>query len=288
MRGAVAVFLGAASFGVLSTIVKESYSLGYSLGEVAGVQGLIGAVVLWILVLTLGLCRSKPAGARAKRGEWWKMIVVGTSSGLVSLTYYQCVKLLPASIAIILLMQYLWISVLLEFLIFGKRPNRIQMLSVVFVLTGTLFASGLFSSEVQALNLAGALYGFAAAASYAVFLFINGRIGNDLHPARKSALMITGSCILIFCIFPPAFIFDGSLASGLLFPGLLLALFGTVIPPLFFAYGMPKVGVTGGAILSSAELPVAVLMSYIALQEYVSALQWLGVAIILGAIALRK
>jgi drug/metabolite transporter (DMT)-like permease len=288
LRGAVAVFIGAASFGVLSTIVKKAYAQGYSLGEVTGIQALIGALILWTLVLLKGLVSSSSKNCGGKRGEWRKMIIVGTSSGIVSLSYYQCVKLLPASIAIILLMQYIWISVLLELLIFRKKPKRIQIFSIICVLTGTSFASGLFSSEIQALNWHGALYGFAAAASYAGFLFINGRIGNQLSPTYKSALMVTGACLLIFSIFPPGFIFDGSLSSGLLLPGLLLALFGTVVPPLFFAYGMPKAGVTSGAILSSAELPVAVLMSYTILREPVSPLQWIGVIIILASIILPR
>jgi drug/metabolite transporter (DMT)-like permease len=185
-------------------------------------------------------------------------------------------------------MQYLWISLLLELFLFRKRPDRLQIVSVIFVIVGTLFASGLFTSDVRSLNLEGVAYGLAAAASYAVFIFVNGRIGNDLAPVHKSALMITGACILISCIFPPTFVFDGSLCSGLLVPGLLLALFGTVIPPLFFAYGMPKAGVTGGAILSSSELPVAVLMSHLVLHEQVSALQWLGVTIILASIILPR
>jgi len=58
-----------------------------------------------------------------------------------------------------------------------------------------------------------------------------------------------------------------------------------VLPPLLYAYGMPTVGVSLGSILSAVELPVAVSMSYFVLQEEVSLLRWLGVALILLFVA---
>ncbi|WP_262895349.1 EamA family transporter [Penaeicola halotolerans] len=119
-------------------------------------------------------------------------------------------------------------------------------------------------------------------------MLVSGRIGNALNPLHKSALMLTGACILIFVIFPPTFIWNGAITAGLWKWGIPLALFGTVIPPIFFAIGIPKTGVGLSSIISSAELPVAVLMSSIILGESVSAIQWLGVAIILSAIILSN
>jgi len=66
--------------------------------------------------------------------------------------------------------------------------------------------------------------------------------------------------------------------------GLLLAFFGTVLPPVLFAYGMPKTGVSLGSILSAVELPVAVCMAYFVLHEYVSPLQFFGVVLILAVV----
>jgi len=109
-----------------------------------------------------------------------------------------------------------------------------------------------------------------------------------MPPTTKSALLLTGASLMVLSIFPPAFLFNGVLFDGLLKWGLLLALFGTVIPPLFFAYGIPKTGLGLSAILSAAELPVAVLMSSIVLQEEVTAVQWLGVGLILLAIVLSN
>jgi len=144
--------------------------------------------------------------------------------------------------------------------------------------------TGLIEQGLGQINLIGIGFGLLAATAYASFLIVNGRIGNDYPPIQKSALMVTGSCILICLIFPPITLFNGSLGTSVWHYGLILSLFGTVIPPLLFAYGIPKIGISLSSILSSAELPVAVCMSYFVLHESVSHIQWIGVLIILAIV----
>lgn len=289
IKGGLLVFLGAVSFGLLSTIVKFAYEQGYTLGEITGTQSFSGMVILWALYMISTKIKKQDNNTNEEKKspidktKWWKVCIAGTFTGLVGIFYYQCVKLLPASIAIILLMQYLWISVLIEAVVFKKKPTRKQLLLLCIVLAGTLLAGGLFSSTIE-LNLKGVIFGLLAAASYAIFLMTSGRIGNDLPVLKKSALMITGSCIMTFIIFPPLFFFNGTYLGGLYLWGLSLALFGTVIPPFFFSMGIPRVGVSIGAILSAAELPVATLSSAFILKENVDAIKWVGVILILLAI----
>lgn len=293
LKGGIIVFLGACSFGLLSTIVKTAYGQGYTLGEVTGSQAFFGMCILWLLYcVQRGLFNT--GGSSRKMNEppapataWWKVSAAGIFTGLVSVCYYNCVSLLPASIAIILLMQYLWISMLIELLVFRKKPNRIQLFAAGIVLAGTVLAGGVFNDTVT-LNVRGIVFGLLAATCYAVFLIASGRIGNDLPVLKKSALMITGACATIFVIFPPLFFFDGTLINGLYRWGLILALLGTVIPPLFFSYGIPKTGVSMAAILSAAELPTAVVVSHLILHEAVEPLQWTGVLLILSSIAMTN
>jgi drug/metabolite transporter (DMT)-like permease len=284
IKNAFLVFLGACSFGVLSTFVKLAYGEGYTLGEVSGVQVFFGMLILWMLFFfgkAAGLIRERP---KQKKDPVWKLIVSGFSSGTVSIVYYKCVELVPASIAIVLLMQFVWIGILLELLLFKSKPSRQQVYSMILVLAGTVLAAGLFNQQEVEISLAGVLYGLLAATFYSVFLIVNSRVGNDYPPVQKSAFMLTGACLLVFIVFPPSFIFNGVLLGKLWQWGLLLSVFGTVIPPLFFAIGIPRIGVPVSSIISAAELPVAVAMSYFVLAEKVTALQWIGVAIILSAI----
>ncbi|MEY9095005.1 drug/metabolite transporter (DMT)-like permease [Paenibacillus sp. RC84] len=71
---------------------------------------------------------------------------------------------------------------------------------------------------------------------------------------------------------------------GIIPYGLVLGIFGSVLPPLLYSIGMPHVGSGLGTILTSSELPVVVIMSSLVLGEVISWSQWIGVIIILGGI----
>lgn len=282
LKGVILVLFGACSFGILSTFVKLAYADGYSLSDVTGTQAFFGAIILWLCYFIQTKTR-KPLVVKTI-SPWYILLVAGSFTGLVSMFYYQCVKLVPASLAIILLMQFVWISVLLELFIYKKKPTKLQLLAVFFVLAGTVLASGFTTQNFSEINIKGIVFGMLAALCYAIFLMLNGKLGNDYPPLKKSALMITGACILIFIALPPQFLTNGALGGSLFKWGIILAVFGTVIPPICFSNGIPKAGLTLSSILSSVELPVAVMMSSLVLHEQVNFTRWMGVLIILSAL----
>lgn len=282
--GILLVFLGACSYGILSTFVKKAYGEGYGLGDVAGTQAFFGMIFLWIVYHAVK--RAAPQSMRAfpRRTAVWKILLGGAMTGIGTLFYYECVKYLPASIAIILLMQYIWISALIDWLCYRIRPGAMRIVCIAFILAGTVLATGALGQQMDSLHPRGLFFGMLAATTYALFLQVNGRLGNDYPPLQKSALMISGACVAIFIILPPAFLINGALLGGLLKYALVLSFFGTVIPPLFFATGIPRIGVALAAILSAAELPMAISFSHWMLHEQVTLVQWLGVAVILLAV----
>lgn len=292
LKGSAFVFLGACSFGILSTIVKTAYSHGFELGDVTGSQTFFGMSILWLFYLIGRLKKKKQCDdsetiVSKKKSPAWKILVAGIFTGLVGIFYYKCVSLIPASVAIILLMQNVWISILIERLVFKKSPSKIQVLAMVIVLAGTVLAAGLFEGHIQ-IEPMGFVYGLLAALSYSIFIITSGRVGNDYAVVHKSALMITGACAITFILFPPITLFSKIFCGGLFPWGFALAVFGTVIPPFLFSKGVPMTGVSLGSILGAAELPVAVIASSIVLSEYVSPLQIVGVLAILSAIIISN
>ncbi|MCA5005625.1 EamA family transporter [Sphingobacterium bovistauri] len=282
-QGAIAVLIGAASFGVLSTFVKKAYKAGFSLGEVTGVQALLGMMILWIIFLLMKASKVNFSNF-SRKTPFWKIIVAGFSTGLVSILYYKCVQLVPASIAIVLLMQFIWIGALINYILFKQIPTQKQSIGIILILIATIFATGALESSIKEISITGILYGLLAALAYAIFIIVNGKIGNDYPPVQKSALMVTGACIIIFLLLQPVSLFDMGDNTQIYQFGMLLAVFGTVLPPFLFAFGMPKIDLALGSILSAVELPVAVAMSYFVLHENVSILQWLGVGAILAIV----
>jgi len=68
--------------------------------------------------------------------------------------------------------------------------------------------------------------------------------------------------------------------------GIFLGFFGTILPPVLFNKGFPELGTGLGSIIAALEIPVSVFSAYLILQEEISALQWLGIAIILCSVVL--
>ncbi len=285
IKGIIAVTVGAASFGVLSTFVKKAYEKGFTLGEITGAQALYGFLFLCTLLLLLKIIRPTYFQKYPSKSPKWLILLSGISTGIVSVLYYKSVALIPASLAIVLLMQYIWIGQLLEFMIFQTKPTAKQLIGTLAILLATLLATGIFEYDFHSISFSGIIYGLLAATGYASFIIVNGRIGNDHPPIKKSAIMVAGACIFIFILFRPFSIFTKDVFTDLLPYGILLSTLGTVLPPTLFAYGMPKTGVPLGSILSAVELPVAVCLSYIVLHENITPLQFIGVLCILLTIA---
>lgn len=277
IKGLVAVFLGAASFGILSTFVKKAYAAGFSLGEITGTQALFGMIALWLLISITYVFNKQYFKKFSASSSKWVILASGIATGSVSILYYKAVQLVPASLAIVLLMQYIWIGQLIEFLVFKQKPSKKQVICILIILVSTLLATGLFEQDMSGVNIVGIGFGLLAATAYALFLIVSGRVGNDHPPLQKSAFMVTGAFLFIFILLQPTSLFEVSTLEAIWPYGLLLSVFGTVLPPVLFTYGIPKIGVSLASILSSVELPVAVCMSYFVLIEPVSTLQFVGV-----------
>lgn len=280
---ALIVFLGAASYGVLATIVKIGYGMNFTVNEVTGGQSFFGAIILWLIAFT-------------QYKKWHKIplnkiiiiMTVGTLAGLTGILYYASLLYVPASIAIVLLFQFTWIGFLIEWFLDKKKPSVHSLISLAVILLGTLLAANIFAAEFIQLSSLGLGLGFASAFTYAGFIYVSGRVGTEVTPWLRSPLMVTGSCILTFIIFPPTFLTSGALMEGLLYIALAIAIFGAVLPTICFTVGVPKIGVGLATILSSVELPVSVFMAWLILAEEVALIQWLGIALIIGAIAYEK
>ncbi|WP_456271384.1 EamA family transporter [Bacillus sp. AK031] len=276
----IAVFIGACSYGVLSTIVKVSYREGIKTAEVSLAQFITGwlmITVFWILAKDL---------PRINRKKKMLLMAGGVPSGLVGIFYYLSLETVEASFAIILLFQFVWMGILIEGFLDRKMPRKKTFLSIVILFIGTIFSSNIINiGDVIAVDSRGVVFGLLAAAAFAIFIFANARVAPELPAVQRSFYMVTGSLLVVAVTFLPEVVKQGAGdISSIGYYGTLLGFFGVFIPPFLFAYGMPKIGSGMGSILGSAELPVTIGLSMMILKESVTYMQWVGVILILLAI----
>ncbi|MDH6672714.1 drug/metabolite transporter (DMT)-like permease [Paenibacillus sp. LBL] len=278
LKYALLVFLGACSYGSLSTIIKLGMKDGFSMQQLVGSQYFFGWVMLLLLVL---LFSRKKLGMKLGLS----LLVAGITISLTGIFYGFAVEELPASIAIVLLFQFTWIGVILEAIVDRKFPSREKCISMLILLIGTILAGGILEPSVGGITAKGVIFGLMSAVSFAFYIFVSGRVATQVPAVNKSLYMTTSALIIILMAFSPSFIYDGAIPDGLWKFGLPLGLLGIVIPVLFFSIGVPKLGSGLGAILGAAELPAAVVASVLILNEEVSLLRWVGIIVVLLGIA---
>lgn len=281
-RAVAYVLIGAASYGLLATIVKYANQLGIGTSALTFWQYFIGFVFL----LGLELVWRRTSAEEIKKVPFKsksKLILWGTSLGLTTTLYYLSIQYVPVSVGIILLMQSIWISLLLEIVVHKKRPDTAKVVGVVIVLIGTLLATNIFDAKLD-LSIKGLLLGLGAGASYALSIFASSSIAVNVPSHIRSKFLVLGGLLFIILFWNIQIIQELSLDS--LYWGMVIAVFGTILPPLLFTKGIPQVGISMGNIFASLEIPVSIISAVIILHESVELIQWGGICFILFAIVL--
>ena len=289
LKGVFLVALGATSYGMLATFVKIAYNEGYTTAEVTTSQFIYGLIGL-IIVNIVQRSRSKVAVVKPTTNHVIQLIVAGTSTGLTSLFYYLAVKYIPVSIGIVMLMQTVWMGVLLEWILDKKAPSLQKTIAVLVVLIGTALAINIFEINFSDTSIdwsTGLFWGILAAASFTTTMFTANRIATHVSSAQRSLLMLTGGAIIVFTFALITQVTPFNLEIFMKW-GIVLALFGTIIPPLLLNAGFPNTGIGLGSIVASLELPVSVMMAYFLLNEQVILIQWIGIIIIITAIVIMN
>jgi drug/metabolite transporter (DMT)-like permease len=289
-KGIIFVGVGAALYGILAAIVKlagQDQSIrpeGYTTAEVTFAQALVGVVILLILNAFLRMSKNKPASPNKK--EKLSLMFGGIPLGLTSTFLYLSLQYISVSVSMVLLMQSVWLGTIFDYFINKQKPTTNKLIAIGIVLVGTLLATNVLQEDVT-LNWTGVFWGFMSGLSFTWSMYTSDRIAPQYSPVVRSLYMVIGSLIIVTLIWGYSLLqtFD---VSVLWKWGIVVALFGTVLPPIFFTKGFPMTGLGLGSIIASVELPVSVLAANIMLSEEVNVMQWGGIFLIIAAVVLMN
>lgn len=285
LKGVFLVGLGATSYGMLATFVKLAYQEHFTTAEVTSSQFIYG--ILGVLVINIfQKAKSKQTIEKATTRNIFHLMIAGSSLGMTSVFYYLCVKYIDVSIAIVLLMQTVWMGVLLEWFLERRAPSLQKIIAVFIVLLGTILATNILNNT-KPIDWRGIIWGLLAASSFTTTMFTANSVARGISSAQRSLYMLLGGALIVFGF---ALITQTTPFNFTIFWkwGIFLALFGTIIPPMLLNAGFPHTGIGLGSIVSALELPVSVLMAFFILNEKVITIQWLGIVLIIIAIIIMN
>ncbi|ATY85746.1 hypothetical protein CVV65_13090 [Kyrpidia spormannii] len=272
--------LGASCYGLISPVMKTAFAQGYTMEGVTAAQYFV-ALLFWAVA---GL--AVRTGNRPKGREVIQLFILGLiGSGGTTVLYYRSLIHLPASLAIVLLFQFTWITILLEVALERKPLTARRWQALLMILLGTGLAVGLLHDQWEGgISWVAAAMALGGAVTYSILLYGTGRIAVQTSPVRRSLFMSLGSGVPILLTTPLTAYYTAPSMAGLYGWGVLVALLAQITPPLLFAVAIPAVGGGAAAVLGSMELPVAVVAAALILKEPVGWDRWLGVALILAGV----
>jgi len=140
------VILGACSYGILSTIIKLAIADGYTAPQAVTSQYYTGFLLAAFIYFVTH--RKLP-----KFGGGFTLVVAGTLTAITGTVYGKAVSLMPASLAVVMLFQFTWIGMLFDCIARRRLPKRIEVISLLFLFGGTVFAAGVLDADLSGCQL---------------------------------------------------------------------------------------------------------------------------------------
>jgi drug/metabolite transporter (DMT)-like permease len=241
-----------------------------------------------IAIVALGVA-AKMAGLflwQAWRGGAWRVVLLGATLGAgQTLCFWESIRTLETSIAVLLFYTYPAITLALDRIFFGRpvRPLALVCIATILIGAALITGPGLHRGTLDPRGLAWAL---PAPLIYALYLAINSRLLR-----RYPALIGAGG------LFAGMAVTFGLMAAslGLQVPestsGWMLLLFIGIGPGALtmtlFTYSVPRLGASSFAILANTELVVVVAIGVLVLGEAVTPWRAVGGALIVAGIVVH-
>ena len=271
------IVIGSSSYGILSTIIKVAMNHGFETKEAVTSQYFIGFLLAFLLFILTQRALPKLSGK-----GFLIIMLSGLLTGNTGIVYGQAVHYLPASLAVVMLFQFTWIGLFLDCIIRRRRPSRSELISLVFLVIGTILAAGILDVDLSGLDWRGWAFGLASALSFACFMQFNSKPVEGISIIGRMMIMSFFAMLIVLVFQSPEIVLNGKLfETDLLYFGLALGFFGIVLPILLFTISVPKVGGGIASILSAMELPVAIITSVLVLHEQLTLFQVCGIILVI-------
>lgn len=279
VNSSIIVLIGAISYGIPASIFKLATHSGVLPANLLVAQVCCAAVILMIL----NMIRQRKKAYALTNVSRGKLLLSGLAMASTNSFYFASLQYVSVAVSAVLLMQSVWVAMLFGMIFKRNIPTSVQVFSVVLIMIGTVFATQILSSQIS-LSGIGILLGFAAGVAYAGTIMATNAVAKEADPIQRATYVSVGASLFLLLFWGYQLDFDHMGAVFHWAP--IIAIFSAVLPLICFSKGMPSLSPSLGGILSSIELPSAIIFAYLLLGEKISAIQVAGILIILLAICL--
>lgn len=270
------ILIASISYGSLGIIAKFAYAEGVNPQMLALFQ--MGFGLLFFMFLK----PKKIIGFFAlPKKNIFLLSFGGFMSALTAYFYYRSLGTLSASIAIIMLFQFVWIGLVLELIHKKRLPNKVEVLSVLLCYVGTILSVGMNGQNGE-MQLGGLIFGFISGAAFAVYIFFSSTLCLEEESDMRAFWIIASAFVGIFVLTAVNLSFENFAVT--LKWGAICGLLGVLVPFYIYAVFSPRIGAAATSLIGSAELPSALILSVLLLGEKLGSLQIMGSLLVIFAV----
>jgi drug/metabolite transporter (DMT)-like permease len=282
-RGVALCLLSAVGFGLMAVFAKEAYEDDVSVLTLLALRFTIAAVAFWVIFAarqTRGVTRVAPARSTIFAGIALGAVGYAAQSG----GYFGALTRIDASLTALLLYVYPALVFLGALALRRDHVDRRRIIALVLATGGAaLVLAGSGTGDLDALGVGLAL---GAAVAYAIYILLAHGVTRGIDAFHLSALIATGAAATLWA----AGLISGSLDLGFEPAGwgwiAGLSLFCTVLAISAFLAGLPMVGPSTAAIVSTVEPIVSVGMAMVWFGERLGVIQIAGGVLVVAAVVL--
>jgi drug/metabolite transporter (DMT)-like permease len=275
---ALAAISGSAMVGVMPLVARRLYAEGLSAPSMLFWRYSLALVVLALAATAVGLDLRQ-----AWRGGAWRIALVGATLGAAqTLCFWESLKTLETSIAVLLFYTYPAVTLALDRLVFKEpiRPLAILCIAIILGGAGLITGPGLRGGTI---DLRGLAWAVPSPLVYALYLAINARLLRRHQPLVGAFGLFTGMAVTFGLVAGFAGLDVPSNSSGWMLL-LFIALGPGALTMTLFSFSVPRLGASGFAILANTELVTVVLIGVLVLGEAFTTARAIGGAMIVAGI----
>ncbi len=275
-RGRLLVAGATLSFASISILGKLAYAAGANEVTILAFRFAAGAAVLWLLLWREGWAARLPGRDIAT------MAALGIlGMGGVTGAFFAGLKLIPASLAIMLMYTYPLFLALVTTLLGRERLSPRQGLALAMALAGVALT---LAPAWQRTNLSGVFWVLGAAMLHSLYLFATQRVVQRVPPPVMTAYLTAFAALAYLA----AGLLGGELRPDIGLQGwaaiLGMAFISTAAGLRLLWAGIRLLGVNRAALITTMEPLVATLLAVLVLGEHWGLRQTLGAALILTGV----
>ena len=297
------VVVSAAGYGSGSVLAAPIYATGIDWLQLVGWRFLIGATLGWLWVLLSAERRASLA--RMSRRQLGVSLALGALFTGNAGTYYAGLESVPAALAGVLVYTYPVIVAVLSLWFATRLPGRRPWVALALAVVGSVLALGGIDVR-SAPPVSGLLLVWASAVIYSVWIILSARLSGERrdrlatdapeaveptgNAAVTTAVMMSATAAVYFVAgFAVGRPLDPARVPADAWP--LLAAVGFVASFLaiqtFYA-GARRIGAAKGALISTVEPLIIVVLAWLFLGQTLAPIQLAGAALILIAVIVAQ